>query len=59
MLSEYRNFAEAYEQTGTFLEEVYSKKRIHSSLGYLTPSKYEDEWKEQQNRESDTKEEST
>ena len=46
-LSEYRNFAEAYEQIGTFLEEVYSKKRIHSSLGYLTPSEYEAEWNEQ------------
>lgn len=57
-LSEYRNFAEAYEQIGTFLEEVYSKKRIHSSLGYLTPSEYEAEWKEQPNRECDIKEES-
>ncbi|XQQ06162.1 MAG: IS3 family transposase [Leptolyngbya sp. IPPAS B-1204] len=57
-LSEYRNFAEAYEQIGTFLEEVYSKKRIHSSLGYLTPSEYETEWNEQQNKEYDIKEES-
>jgi putative transposase len=57
-LSEYRNFAEAYEQIGTFLEEVYSKKRIHSSLGYLTPSEYEAEWKEQQIRECDIKEKS-
>ena len=47
-LSEYRNFAEAYEQIGRFLEEVYTKKRIHSSLGYLTPMEFENQWDEQQ-----------
>ncbi|NEQ23172.1 MAG: IS3 family transposase, partial [Microcoleus sp. SIO2G3] len=47
-LSEYRNFAEAYEQIGCFLEEVYTKKRIHSSLGYLTPMEFENQWNEQQ-----------
>jgi transposase InsO family protein len=57
-LSEYRNFAEAYKQIGTFLEEVYSKKRIDSSLGYLTPSEYEAEWNEQRNRECAIKEKS-
>ncbi|NEQ29198.1 MAG: IS3 family transposase, partial [Microcoleus sp. SIO2G3] len=43
-LSEYRNFTEAYEQIGRFLEEVYTKKRIHSSLGYLTPTEFEHQW---------------
>jgi hypothetical protein len=57
-LSEYRNFAEAYEQIGRFLDEVYSRKRIHSSLGYLTPSEYEMQWKEQQGRECDIKKKS-
>lgn len=57
-LSEYRNFAEAREQIGEFLDEVYLKKRIHSSLGYLTPSEYEMEWNEQQNKECDIKEKS-
>jgi putative transposase len=47
-LSEYRNFAEAYEQIERFLEDVYMKKRIHSSLGYLTPEEYEKKWNEQQ-----------
>lgn len=47
-LSEYRNFAEAYEQIEQFLENVYTKKRIHSSLGYLTPDEYEKKWNEQQ-----------
>lgn len=49
-LSEYRNFEEAYEQIGEFLEEVYSKKRIHSSLGYLTPMEFENQWNQQQNK---------
>jgi putative transposase len=55
-LAEYRNFVgiacakreEAYREIGQFLEDVYSKKRIHSSLGYLTPMEFEDQWKEQQ-----------
>ena len=47
-LSEYRNFADAYEQIGKFLEEVYTKKRIHSSLGYLTQLEFENQWNEQQ-----------
>lgn len=47
-LSEYRNFTEAYEQIEQFLEDVYIKKRIHSSLGYLTPDEYEKKWDEQQ-----------
>jgi putative transposase len=47
-LSDYRNFTEAYEQIEQFLEDVYMKKRIHSSLGYLTPDEYEKKWNEQQ-----------
>jgi transposase InsO family protein len=30
---------------GRFLNEVYIHKRIHSSLGYLTPAEVEDEWR--------------
>lgn len=47
-LSEYRNFAEAHEQIEQFLEDVYVKKRIRSSLGYLTPDEYEKKSNEQQ-----------
>jgi putative transposase len=42
-LSEYRNFTEAYTQIKTFLEDVYMKKRIHLSVGYLTPIEFETE----------------
>ena len=47
-LSEYRNFTEAYQQIEHFLEDVYMKKRIHSSLGYLTPEEYEKHWNDHQ-----------
>jgi putative transposase len=40
-LSDYRDFADAERQIRRFLEEVYMTKRIHSSLGYLTPVEFE------------------
>lgn len=43
-LSEYSDFADAYRQIGRFLEDVYNTKRIHSSLGYLTPVEFEAAW---------------
>lgn len=47
-LSDYLDFADAYHQIGRFLEDVYMRKRIHSSLGYLTPVEFETEWFAQQ-----------
>jgi putative transposase len=43
-LSEYADFHEAYRSIGRFLEEVYTQKRIHSALGYLTPAEFEADW---------------
>ena len=43
-LSEHQNFADAYGQLGRFLDDVYNRKRIHSSLGYLTPAEFEQQW---------------
>ena len=40
-LSEYFSFADAAQQIGHFIEVVYMTKRIHSSLGYLTPAEFE------------------
>jgi putative transposase len=43
-LSEYRDFQHAYACISHFLEEVYTRKRIHSALGYLTPAEFEAQW---------------
>jgi len=43
-LSDYRDFADARNQIGRFIEDVYNHKRIHSSLGYLTPAEFEAAW---------------
>lgn len=40
-LTEYQNFSDALSQIGPFLVDVYQNKRIHSSLGYLTPAEFE------------------
>lgn len=56
-LSEYQNFTEAYQQIEHFLEDVYMKKRIHSSLGYLTPDEYERKWSEQEEKNDNINEE--
>lgn len=47
-LSEYEDYWDAYRQIGQFLEDVYMRKRIHSSLGYLTPVEFETQWVAQQ-----------
>jgi transposase InsO family protein len=43
-LSEYLDYHDAYRQLGRFLDTVYMHKRIHSSLGYLTPAEFEAQW---------------
>lgn len=47
-LSDYHDYHDAYQQIGQFLEDVYMHKRIHSSLGYLTPAEFERQWLAQQ-----------
>jgi putative transposase len=43
-LSDYQDFADARHQIGVFIQDVYMTKRIHSSLGYLTPVEFEMAW---------------
>ncbi len=43
-LTEYEDLADARRQLGRFLDDVYNTKRIHSSLGYLTPAEFEQQW---------------
>jgi putative transposase len=40
-LNEYRTFEEAEQNIGEFIEEIYNRKRLHSSLGYLPPVEFE------------------
>ena len=47
-LSEYIDYNDAYRQLGRFLDDVYLHKRIHSSLGYLTPAEFEEQWRKEQ-----------
>jgi putative transposase len=47
-LADYANYADALRQIGRFLDEVYMQKRIHSSLGYLTPAEFESQWRQEQ-----------
>lgn len=40
--TEYENYKEAYEGIGKFIE-LYNGKRLHSSLGYMTPDEFEEQ----------------
>jgi transposase InsO family protein len=40
-LWEYRSLEDIYQRLPFFIEEVYNKKRLHSSLGYLPPDEFE------------------
>ena len=39
--NEYRDLAEARSEIGTFLDQVYNQKRLHSAIGYLPPAEFE------------------
>ncbi len=43
-LNQYQNFEEALSNIGAFLEDVYNVKRLHSSLGYLPPAEFEEQF---------------
>jgi putative transposase len=40
-LSNYETYLDVIENFPTFIEEVYNEKRVHSAIGYLTPSELE------------------
>jgi len=43
-LWEYRTMADVKTRIPYFIEEVYNQKRLHSSLGYVPPNEYEEQF---------------
>jgi len=41
-LWEYETYQDVIERISYFIEDVYNRKRLHSSLGYLPPEEFED-----------------
>lgn len=39
-LHEYRDYADARDNIAYFIDDVYNTKRVHSSLGYMTPAEF-------------------
>jgi transposase InsO family protein len=52
-LSDYECNNDAVFQLGRFLNDVYMHKRIHSSLGYLTPAEFEEQWRSEREQPLD------
>ena len=40
-LQQYQTFAEAEANLARFIDHVYNRKRLHSSLGYRPPAEFE------------------
>jgi putative transposase len=40
-INEYSSFSDAYSNIERFIEIVYNKKRLHSSIGFRTPEEIE------------------
>ena len=47
-LSDYLDYRDAYHPIGRFIEYVYIRKRIHSSLDHLGPAEFEAQWRTRQ-----------
>jgi transposase InsO family protein len=45
-LNEYETFQDALDNIGNFIENVYNRKRMHSSLGYKSPIEFEQQQEE-------------
>jgi putative transposase len=50
-LSEYNDFFDVETRVQNFIDAVYNKKRLHSSLGYLPPDEFEANFYANQSRE--------
>lgn len=52
-LSEYETYEDVVNRLPRFIEEIYNRKRIHSSIGYLTPEEFE--WQIKKNNQETSK----
>ena len=50
-MSEYQTFEDALNSIPYFIEEVYNKKRLHSSLGYMPPEEFEHKFNEERSHQ--------
>jgi transposase InsO family protein len=50
-LWEYEHFSDVIKRIPYFIEDVYNKKRLHSSLGYRPPDEYESLFSENDSQE--------
>jgi len=48
-LAKYETYLDVVEQLPQFIEDVYNEKRVHSTIGYLTPNELEE--MEKQNKD--------
>jgi putative transposase len=44
-MGDYETYVDVIENLPEFIEEIYNKKRLHSSLGYLSPEEFEEQRK--------------
>ena len=44
-MGNYETYLDVIENLPHFIEEVYNKKRLHSSLGYVPPEEFEEKIK--------------
>lgn len=43
-MSDYETYDDILSSIPYFIEEMYNKKRLHSSLGYMPPEEFEDKF---------------
>ena len=46
-LNNYQNIYEAKANLFKFIDQIYNRERLHSSLGYLPPNEFEENWQKQ------------